>query len=83
MLDLCKELSCIFLYQGLDKIRIIFPQGGNRGWGGQSKMPRKLPGDMKVTEDAKIIQEIEKKRKDSCRVEAGKAFHFQKGWRRA
>lgn len=51
--------------------------------GGQSKIPRKLSGDVKVTEDVKIIQEIEKKRKDSCKVEAGKAFPFQKGWRRA
>lgn len=40
--------------------------------------PQELSGDMKVTEDSRIVQESRKKRKDSWRVEAGKMGHFQK-----
>lgn len=88
MLDLYKEFSHIFLYlmlkvtRGLDKIGIIFPRGGNQGWG-TVRDPQELSGDLKVTEDVRIIQEIRKKRKDSCRLKAAKEFHFQKDWRRA
>lgn len=88
MLDLFKELSHTFLNlvlkvtQGLEKIDLIFLRGRNQGWG-TVRDPKELSGDLKVTEDIRIIQEIRKKREDSFRLKAGKRFCFQKGWRRA
>lgn len=88
MLGLGKELSYIFSYlvfrvtQGLDEIGIIFPRGGNQGCR-TVRDPQEISGDTKVTEDTRIIQETRKKRKGSCRLKAGKVFHFQKSWQRS
>lgn len=86
MLGLCKELSHIFLYlvlkvtQGLHKIGIIFPRGVNQGWG-TVRDPQELSGDLNVTEDVKIIQEIRKKRKESSDLRQAKGSVFKRAGR--